>query len=170
MYNQVFSTIKALKTEINENAGILQKKTIGLSNADRFDEFITDKQLKKTVEKLFRDGHHSRAVEEAFKFIDNLVKRTAKPPDIGLTGSKLMTTVFNVNTPLLKINAGESISERDEQNGYMQILSGCMTGIRNPRAHECDWEDSETRALQLLIFSNHLVERIRLSEKHTITK
>ena len=40
-----------------------------------------------------------------------------------------------------------------------------MTGIRNPRAHECDWEDSEQRALQLLVWANHLVERIRLSEK-----
>ena len=69
------------------------------------------------------------------------------------------------NTPILKINAGESTSERDEQIGYMQIFSGCMTGIRNPRAHECDWEDSEQRALQLLVWANHLVERIRLSEK-----
>ena len=73
--------------------------------------------------------------------------------------------VFNGNTPILKINAGESASERDEQIGYMQIFSGCMTGIRNPRAHECDWEDSEQRALQLLVLANHLVERIRLSEK-----
>ena len=47
----------------------------------------------------------------------------------------------------------------------MQIFSGCMTGIRNPRAHECDWEDSENHALQLLAFANYLVERVENSKK-----
>ena len=47
----------------------------------------------------------------------------------------------------------------------MQIFSGCMTGIRNPRAHECEWEDSENHALQLLAFANYLVERVENSKK-----
>lgn len=47
----------------------------------------------------------------------------------------------------------------------MQIFAGCMTGIRNPRAHDADWEDTEQRALQLLVFANHLIERVYLSEK-----
>ena len=46
----------------------------------------------------------------------------------------------------------------------MQILAGCMTGIRNPRAHETDWEDTKQRALQLLIFANHLIERVSMAE------
>lgn len=167
MNNTILSKANILQNELDNCPGVLprkdgQKKLIVV---DAFDQLITDKFLRKTVGKLYRDGHHARAVEEAYKFIDNLVKQTAKPGDIGLTGSKLMTTVFSSNAPLLKINAGESASERDEQVGYMQIFSGCMTGVRNPRAHECDWEDSEERALQLLILANHLVERIRLSEK-----
>ncbi|PZN08175.1 MAG: hypothetical protein DIU69_10450 [Bacillota bacterium] len=56
-------------------------------------------------------------------------------------------------------------SERDEQLGYMEIFSGCMTGIRNPRAHEHDWEDSERRALELLTLANHLVERVLAATK-----
>ena len=169
MYSEILSEAKKLQLELDNCSGTLpkveMKKQVPIVTIDAFDQLITDKALRKIVEKLYRDGHHARAVEEAYKFIDNLVKRTAKPSDKSLTGSKLMTTVFNGNTPILKINAGESASERDEQVGYMQILSGCMTGVRNPRAHECDWEDSEQRALQLLIWANHLVERIRLSKK-----
>ena len=47
----------------------------------------------------------------------------------------------------------------------MQILSGCMVGIRNPRAHKHDWEDTEKKALQLLIIADHLILRIKESEK-----
>lgn len=166
MDKTIFLKARRLQEEIDASSGMLPRNSAERQpSVDIFDQLVTDKALKKTVEKLYRDGHHARAVEEAYKFIDNLVKKSAKQSDTNLTGSKLMTTVFNGNTPILKINAGESASERDEQIGYMQIFSGCMTGIRNPRAHECDWEDSEQRALQLLVLANHLVERIRLSEK-----
>jgi len=104
-------------------------------------------------------------IEEAFKYIDNLVKKTAKPEDMSLTGVKLMGRVFNPTSPLLKINSGSIQSEIDEQNGYMQILSGCMVGIRNPRAHEHDWEDTEQRTMQLLVLADHLISRIKSSEK-----
>ncbi|MBQ8174706.1 MAG: TIGR02391 family protein [Clostridia bacterium] len=166
MDNAIFLKAQMLQEDIDACSGVLPRKDAGSRpSVDFFDQLITDKALRKTVEKLYRDGHHARAVEEAYKFIDNLVKRTAKQSETNLTGSKLMTAVFSGNAPILKINAGESTSERDEQIGYMQIFSGCMTGIRNPRAHECDWEDSEQRALQLLVWANHLVERIHLSEK-----
>lgn len=79
-----------------------------------------------------------------------------------------MQSVFSAGNPVLMLNAGSSTSEQDEQKGYMQIFSGCMTGIRNPRAHECDWEDSENHALQLLAFANYLVERVENSKNHII--
>mgnify|MGYP001853477429 CR=1 FL=1 len=168
MSKTIFMRAKNLQEEIDACSGVLPRKDVKKqSPVDVFDQLVTDKALRKKVEKLFREG--ARAVEEAYKFIDNLVKRAAKQGDTNLTGSKLMTTVFNGTAPILRINAGESASERDEQIGYMQIFSGCMIGIRNPRAHECDWEDSEQRALQLLIWANHLVERIRLSEKVATT-
>jgi TIGR02391 family protein len=170
MYNNTLLKVKELRKELDTMPGVMLNNDTVLSDVDLFNNFVNDKQLKKAVEKLFRDGHHARAVEEAYKFIDNLVKKMAKPADVGLSGSKLMITAFNVTNPLLRVNAGETASERDEQNGYMQILSGCMTGIRNPRAHESDWEDNEIKALQLLIWANHLVERIRLSEKVEMTK
>lgn len=101
-------------------------------------------------------------MEEAYKYLDNLVKKTS---GINETGAKLMQTVFSASNPVLMLNAGSSTSELDEQKGYLQIFAGCMTGIRNPRAHECEWEDNEEHALQLLVFANYLVERVENSKK-----
>lgn len=130
-----------------------------------YDTFITNKALRRKTEKLFKDGHHARAVEEAYKLLDNTVKKKAGLQSMDYTGAKLMQTVFSPNNPILKLNEGISSSEQNEQSGYMQIMAGCMTGIRNPRAHDSDWEDTEQRALQLLSFANHLMERVLLAKK-----
>lgn len=125
-----------------------------------YDEMVTNALLKKKTERLFKDGYHARAVEEAFKLLDNIVKRRAGLSATELTGASLMQKAFSPKQPILRINEGVTSSEQNEQAGYMQILSGCMTGIRNPRAHDSDWEDTEQRALQLLSFANHLIERV----------
>ena len=129
-----------------------------------YNEVITNKSLRRKTEKLFKDGHHARAVEEAFKLLDNLVKKKAELHTTDLTGAQLMQRVFSPNKPKLKLNSGITSSEQNEQSGYMQIFAGCMTGIRNPRAHDSDWEDTEERALQLLILANHLIERTQMAE------
>ena len=146
--------------------GVTQQNVLTASDIDAFEALITNETLKNKVEKLFRDGHHSRAVEEAYKYLDNFVKKAS---GIEESGAKLMQAAFSFNNPILMLNAGSNTSEQDEQKGYLQIFAGCMTGIRNPRAHESDWEDSEIHALQLLVFANHLVERVT-NAKHITRK
>lgn len=150
-----------------ESAVIHSQKLIPLpeSGLPRLEQVVTDTKLYNLIKKLFQDGHHAYAIEEAFKFLNNLVKNISNMPD--LDGSSLMTTVFSPTKPVLKLNGMQSQSEKNEQQGYMQIFSGVMTGIRNPRAHESEWEDSEERALQLLSLANHLVIRVRNSVKNT---
>ena len=140
-----------------------ENKPTALANDWRLDNKY--KALRRKTEKLFKDGHHARAVEEAYKLLDNTVKVKAGLQQTDLTGAKLMQTAFSPNKPLLRLNECVSTSEQNEQSGYMQILAGCMVGIRNPRAHDSDWEDTEERSLQLLSFANHLMERILVSEK-----
>jgi uncharacterized protein (TIGR02391 family) len=147
---------------MNATATIVQ---IASSDSSLYDELISDATLRKKTQKLFNDGHHARAVEEAYKLIDNAIK---KKSGINDTGQKLMNTAFSVGNPVLRLNGGKNTSEKDEQQGYMQIFAGVMTGIRNPRAHESDWEDTERRALQLIVFANHLLERVSLANKNTV--
>jgi uncharacterized protein (TIGR02391 family) len=161
MKDQIFKAQELYKS-INKLPGITildkERKEISL------DSIIRDEELRKIVGKLYKDGHHARAVEEAFKFLNNIVKKKAQTAS-SVDGAGLMRLVFSANTPILKLNSGTSKSEKDEQLGYMEIFSGCMTGIRNPRAHEHDWEDTEFRALQLIILADHLIEKVRKSTK-----
>ena len=68
-----------------------------------------------------------------------------------------MQHAFNEDRPVLKLNDLRTASQRDEQKGYRFIFAGCMTGIRNPRAHEHDLGDDPSTALEMLVWANHLM-------------
>lgn len=125
---------------------------------------VTDVELYAVASKLYQDGHYTRAVEEAFKFLNALVKERTNvtPPR---DGADLMRFAFSPKNPILKLNPCTTESEINEQTGYMEIMAGCMTGIRNPRAHDHKWKDSQDLCLELLGLANHLVERCRMATK-----
>ncbi len=125
---------------------------------DRFEELVTDNQLQQTSGPLFRDRHFARAVEEAFKCLNNAVKD--KSGLVDRDGSDLMRAAFSANSPVLKLSESDSISARDEQRGYMDIFAGSMTGIRNPRAHDHELVDEPDAALELLVLANHLMRKL----------
>ena len=76
-----------------------------------------------------------------------------------------MRAVFSLKNPILKLNSLATQSEKDEQQGYMDLFAGAMSGIRNPRAHEHEWADTKDTALCLLAFINHLVGKVRSATK-----
>jgi uncharacterized protein (TIGR02391 family) len=136
---------------------------------DLYDLMIDSGELRSITRKLFVDGHYARAVEEACKCINNTVKtKSGLPAD----GQDLMNQAFSIKKPALKLNALKTDSQKDEQLGYMLSLGGCMTGIRNPRAHEHQLWDSPNVALELLTWANHLmriVGRAKRVRKRTKT-
>lgn len=165
---EMFKKVKLLSKDLEKMAGIEKKSANVATIVEKtYELMVTDEELKKKTKKLFKDGHHARAVEEAFKYLDNLVYKNAKL-ETRLTGDALMRKVFNSNSPILKINNNISESEKNEQRGYMDIMAGSMSGIRNPRAHDSDWEDSEEKALQLLGLANHLVIKVKGSTYNEI--
>jgi len=129
----------------------------------QFDGLITDPDLNATCRSLFRDGHHARAVEEAFKFLANAVK--GRSGEATRDGQDLMLHVFSLDKPVLRLNELRRVSQRDEQAGYRFILAGAMTGIRNPRAHEHTLRDQEDVALEMLVMANHLMRVVRRSTR-----
>ena len=135
------------------------------SLADRFDEAVTIEELRSASRTLFRDGHYARAVEQAYKCLDNLVKEKSQLPDA--FGAGLMRTAFSAQNPILKLSDLTSNSQKDEQQGYMEIFAGAMTGIRNPRAHEHKFVDEPEVALEMLVLANHLM---RMLERSTVSQ
>ena len=133
--------------------------------ADLFDELATSEPLREASGSLFRDGHYARAVEEAFKCLNNAVREKS-----GLTsqdGAGLMRSAFSANNPVLHLNGFQTRSERDEQQGYMDIYAGAMTGIRNPRAHDHQLVDAPEAALEMIALANHLMRKLDAAESAT---
>jgi uncharacterized protein (TIGR02391 family) len=122
-----------------------------------YDILVTSTLLRNATRKLFLDGHYARAVEEAYKCLNNVVKDKS---GLSTDGKDLMNQVFSEKNPILKLNELKTTSHRDEQLGYMLIFSGCMTGIRNPRAHDHKKVDSPEVALEMLVWSNHLMRMV----------
>ena len=131
---------------------------------DRFAELVTDVQIQEVSGPLFRDHHYARSVEEAFKLLNNAVKE--KSGIIQQDGAALMRSAFSVRSPVLRLNAFGSASDRDEQQGYMDIFAGSMTGIRNPRAHDHQLADNPDVALELLVLANHLMRKMDAATKN----
>ncbi|MCL5107375.1 MAG: TIGR02391 family protein [Chloroflexi bacterium] len=130
---------------------------------------VTDPDLLRVSKKLYADGHCAQAVEEAYKYLNNLVKSRSKLSATEIAqikdGSALMKRVFSVSSPVLMLNRLKTDSQRNQQLGYMEILSGCMTGIRNPRAHEHGYLDEPSIALEILTWANHLVRVVKSAHR-----
>jgi uncharacterized protein (TIGR02391 family) len=107
---------------------------------------------------LFADGYFALSVEEATKFVEQ-----ARQGPLGQRPgwAKLMAKVFSKDAPLLRLNDLKTESKVNQQIGYMMILQGTMTGVRNPRAHEHSYLDEPHNALEILALCNHVVRVIR---------
>ena len=71
-----------------------------------------------------------------------------------------MRATFSSRSPVLRITALGSQSERDEHDGYRDIFAGSMIGIRNPRAHEHELADLPEVALEMLVLAGHLMRKL----------
>ena len=128
------------------------------SPLERFDELITHASLQNVSRGLFAGGHYSSAIEEAFKCLNNNVKQKSGLRD--LDGVDLMRKAFRPDQPKLRFNSLRTASDRSEQQGYMEMYSGAISGIRNPRAHEHEWDDDPGTTLELLALANHLMNKL----------
>lgn len=124
-----------------------------------YDRIVTDAELRLATRQLFADGHYAQSVEEACKCVSNVVKLLAS--DTERDGANLMRHALSPKGPILRLNRLVTRSEKDQQQGYMDMFAGIMTGVRNPRAHEHAYLDDPATALELLAFTNHLVRMAR---------
>ena len=120
-----------------------------------YDAMVSDGSLRQATRRLFRDGYYAQAVGEAYKVVNNTVKKKASTPD--KDGTPMMMAVFDRSKPILRLNKGKTVTDGDEQEGYKFVFAGVMLGIRNPRAHEHDLRDDPAAALEMLVTANHLL-------------
>lgn len=111
-----------------------------------FDARIVDPDLRAATRTRFVSLHYADAVESGVKCLNEVIRaRTGRTED----GDPLMTTVFSVNAPLLRINPLRSQSDISAQRGHMMLCQGVVAAWRNPRAHSL-LDDDPLRAIMML--------------------
>ena len=127
-----------------------------------FDALVKDTGLRRVCRSLLADGYYTLAVQQAFIYINNMVKIKSRRGD--KDGADLMQKVFGANDPVLLLNAFQSQSDVAEQRGlHADLRGGNDRHKKTPVAHEHDLEDDPEEALEMLFLANHLVRRLTRS-------
>ena len=118
-------------------------------------------EISRAASSLYLDGHYANAVEASVKALNGLVRLRSGLEYDGVT---LMERAFNPSNPVLKFNALQDQSDKDEQKGFMQLFAGAVSGLRNPRAHGFIQDDPE-RALEFVAFVSLLAKLLDEAKK-----
>ena len=111
-----------------------------------YDGRLLDEDLREATRSRFVSLHYADAVESGVKCLNEVVRaRSGCIED----GDGLMTKVFSVHSPILRINRLRNQSEISEQRGHMQLCQGVVAAWRNPRAHSL-LDDEPMRAIMML--------------------
>lgn len=162
--NQTLSCIAANNILIN------LEKIKRLDLKQKQEKVIFDNQIHILISNVcknkFFDGHYADAVESAFKEVNSRCKKIYKAK-IGeeKDGSDLMNKLFSPNNPALIFEDNSTESGRNVQQGYMQIFSGAIIAIRNPKAHENQVLDKES-AYKRIMLASLLMDKIDEAEKY----
>lgn len=119
-------------------------------------------EIERAASALYVDGHYSNAIENAVKALNAFVRLRSGVDD--KDGTHLMELVFNPSNPVLKFNPLADDSDKNEQRGFMMMMSGAVAGLRNPRAHTIIKDDPE-RTLEFVAYVSLLAKLVDQANK-----
>jgi len=98
---------------------------------------------------LLAINHNDEAILKVCIALNNQVQHRVNRPD--LDGSKLMQQVFSPGAPMITLS-----TDSTEQQGWMQLFTGAIQALRNPRAHKLGQATSREVSLEWLTFLSAL--------------
>jgi uncharacterized protein (TIGR02391 family) len=114
----------------------------------------------KIARPRFESGHFADSVEAALKEVNDIVRQIViEQTGEELDGSDLMNRAFSPKKPIIILDDLNTTTGKNIQVGYMQIFSGAMTGIRNPKAH-ANIKIDATRGLHFLFLASLLLFKL----------
>ena len=126
---------------------------------DWFWDFVHPR-IKSLAKPRFEAGFFGDAGESAFKEVNDTVKRIyLESEHREADGAGLMTSAFSPGNPIIRLSPLETETDKNIQQGYMQIFAGAMTGIRNPKAHG-NLNPDARKTLHLLSLASLLMYKI----------
>ena len=105
----------------------------------------------------YRAGHLRDAVLNAFVALGDFIRQRTK---LSQDGATLVEQALSLTNPHLIFSTLESESGRNDQMGFMKIISGAFIGVRNPKAHSLTHDLDPHKTAQYLVFASLLARRI----------
>lgn len=113
--------------------------------------------VKKASLRHYIEGDYRNAVLDAMLALSDLIRdRTGLHAD----GRALATEAFALARPKLIFSELSTDSGQNDQKGFMEMISGAYTGIRNPKAHSLIHDLDKIKAAQYLAAISLLVRRV----------
>lgn len=137
------------KYKVVEEASTILDVEIKVANLKQeLEKRKAHKEVFKYCKRELLQNNYFHSVLEANK---GLFQRIRDLSTIQKDGTNLIEEVFSKN-PILIINNYQTNSEKNEHNGFCNLLKGLCSMFRNPTAHEpkIDWNISEQDALDIL--------------------
>ena len=108
----------------------------------------------------FETGHFADAVEAALKEVNSRVKAVVRAKTgREFDGSELMQRAFSLRDPIIQLGDLSTETGRSMQKGYLELFSGSMTGVRNPKAH-ANVTISKGRCIEFLFLASLLMGKL----------
>lgn len=105
----------------------------------------------------FQSGHLREAVLNAVIALFDMIRtRTG----LDLDGKDLVGQAFGQDKGILAFSDLNTESGKNDHIGFMQIVQGVYTGVRNPKAHSLIHDLNEQKAAQYLVMLSLLARRV----------
>jgi uncharacterized protein (TIGR02391 family) len=116
------------------------------------------------------ERNYFHAVLEASKSVADKIRNLS-----GLTndGADLVRDAFGLRRgPILAINSLQTDTEKGEQRGFVNLLTGVFGTVRNPTAHEARiyWPIDEADALDILSLLSLVHRKLDRTRRHSGTQ
>jgi uncharacterized protein (TIGR02391 family) len=80
-----------------------------------------DQRLWSSVERSYEAGDYSGAISDSFYFLSDLIREKS---GLDSDGAALIGASFGGDSPVIKVNAFQTETDRSEQKGVEQMLRG----------------------------------------------
>lgn len=105
----------------------------------------------------YRQGEYRNAVLDAMLALSDLIRQRT---GIRADGKALATEAFSLSRPRLIFSEIQTDSGQNDQKGFMEMIGGAYTGIRNPKAHSLVHDLDMAKAAQYLVTISLFVRRV----------
>ncbi len=108
----------------------------------------------------FENSNYFGAINDSIYCLSEIIRLKS---GLDLDGAALINSALSPKSPIIKLNIGESESDKSIQEGYYFLLRGVYAAIRNPRFHK-KHNDERKEAEAIIKFIDYLIMNLNTAQ------